>query len=137
MYLSIEDNTLFPYAMDGYPIPKSNLAEMDSLTLDDGSRAEFRVKFNRPGTYKFIRGGWNANITGNEACKKAFGLDVETCIGYDKDTDVALIVVLDEEVETDPDVKDWDPIADVDDEMDPHLSNLLSLPLVKSREVTL
>ena len=50
MYLSIENHTLLPYAMDGYPAPKPSEVEM--LTLDTGVRAEFLVKFDTPGTYK-------------------------------------------------------------------------------------
>jgi len=138
MALSIDNHTLVAYAMDGYPIPKPE--ETDSLRLATGIRAEFIVKFDTPGEYKFKRAAWNGRIEG-EACQELFNISDDKCISFDKETNVALIVVLDQELaETNVTIDEWDPTDSIAKPskpvMDPYLESLLDLPKAGHRIIT-
>ena len=93
MRLSIENHTLFPVAYDGYPAP--SIVESKMVEIYAGSRIEFLVKFDKPGTYFFHRAAWNAGITGPELCKLVFNALVENCVSFDKATIVGKIIVED------------------------------------------
>jgi FtsP/CotA-like multicopper oxidase with cupredoxin domain len=148
MFLSIEGHELLPYARDGFPIPSPQVT--DTVRIGAGVRSEFLVKFDTPGTYRFVRGAANFGITG-ELCGVLFGLppEVTTCVSFDKEDTIASIVVSEEEVETDDTIELWDPLnANVEpakkrdagagsDEMSPYLKSLLDLPNAGSRTITL
>lgn len=53
MFLSIEGHELLPYARDGFPIPSPQVT--DTVRIGAGMRSEFLVKFDTPGTYRFVR----------------------------------------------------------------------------------
>lgn len=137
IYLSIENHKLTPYAMDGYPMPKAT--EVDEVTLDAGARAEFVVEFNTPGTYKFKRGPWNFGVEG-DLCMEVFEIEADTCVSFDKEEQVATIVVLEEEIETIPTMDisiALDAARTSKPAMDPYLQSLLELPNAGSRVITL
>jgi FtsP/CotA-like multicopper oxidase with cupredoxin domain len=139
MILSIEGHDLIPYATDGFPIPSPKVT--NTVHISSGSRSEFLVKFDTPGTYRFIRGPANFGITG-ELCSILFEMppEVATCISFDKEDTVANIVVSEEEVETDDTIELWAPLKASrggSDEMSPYLKSLLDLPNAGSRTITL
>ena len=146
MFLSIEGHELIPYAKDGFPIPSPQVT--DTVHIGAGMRSEFLVKFDTPGTYRFVRGPVNFGIAG-ELCGIVFGMppEVVTCVSFDKEDTIANIVVSEEEVETDDTIELWDPSnANVQpakvrsagiEEMAPYLKSLLDLPNAGSRTITL
>ena len=149
MFLSIESHKLLAYARDGFPIPSPQVT--DIVHISAGMRSEFLVKFDTPGTYRFIRSPANFGITG-ELCGVLFGMppEVTTCISFDKEDTIANIVVSEEEVETDETIELWDPLdvnanvqpakkrgAGSNYEMAPYLKSLLDLPNADSRTITL
>jgi FtsP/CotA-like multicopper oxidase with cupredoxin domain len=82
---------LIPVARDGYPVPE--LVEETSITIDAGSRAEFTMQFDTPGTYFLRRGPWNMGVTGADACMAAFGAPFENCVSYDFEKVFATFIV--------------------------------------------
>jgi FtsP/CotA-like multicopper oxidase with cupredoxin domain len=82
---------LIPVARDGYPVPE--LVEETSITIDAGSRAEFMMQFDTPGTYLMRRGPWNMGITGAAACLAAYGDLVPNCKSYDFEKVFATFIV--------------------------------------------
>lgn len=137
MELSIENHTLTPYAMDGYPMP--NPQNEESITLGAGVRAEFFVLFDTPGTYKMKNAPWNMRITGVEMCNTTFQIPAKTCISFDIETVVASIIVLDDEM-----YNMFDPVesgqvsrTSAGAVMHPYLESLLALPMAGSRNITL
>ncbi len=135
MILSIEGHELIPYATDGFPIPSPQMT--NTVHISSGTRSEFLVNFDTPGTYRFVRGPANFGISG-ELCSILFGLppEVATCISFHKEDTVANIVVSEEEVETDDNIELWDPLnasRGGSDEMSPYLKSLLDLPNAGSR----
>lgn len=97
--LSIDEHSMMPISTDrGYPTPDAG-TEVDTLTIDAGARADFKVVFDKPGTYVMRRGPWNLGVVG-PACQAVFGIPVDTCVSYDKETIVATIVVTDDVVES-------------------------------------
>lgn len=94
MRLSIDNHTMFPVAYDGYPAP--SIVESKTVEIYAGSRIEFLVKFDTPGTYVFHRAAWNSGITGVALCTRFFNAPVENCVSYDKATIVGKIIVEDD-----------------------------------------
>ena len=128
--LTIDGHMILPVAYDGYPV--TSVQEDPTITIHAGSRAEFMVKFDTPGTYTIHRAPWNAGITGKDACNAAFGIPLETCISYDKEVVVATIVV--EDVADTP-VKPYPPQNLPG--YHSSLNALASQPSINTREVTL
>lgn len=140
MTVSIEGHTLLPVSYDGYPNP--NPESVESVTMDGGARADFVVKFDTPGTYKFTRAGWNAGVQG-PVCQALFNIPADKCISYDKETDVGTIVVLDEELSSESEISNEIPSISKESrsgntpEMHPYLESLLEMPMMESRIITL
>lgn len=144
MDLSIDDHELTLFAMDGYPVPASKAVPAKSIYLDAGVRADFFVKFDTPGEFRFKRAPWNVGVTG-EVCMVLFKFleeYVDHCISYDKETDVGLIVVTEDDAST--------PVLDISDaleaqpakrssmpKMHPYLRDLLSMPISGKKTITL
>ena len=77
---------------DGFPV--TSIEEVDSVTIDAGSRSDLLVKFDvEPGTYLLRRAPWNLGITGVGPCLAAFMANVSNCISYDREETFATIVV--------------------------------------------
>jgi len=93
--LSIDDHTILPVAFDGYPVPA--LEETNKIGVHAGSRAEFMVTFDKPGTYNMHIDAFNLGIAG-PVCNIAFGIPLDTCISYDK-PGVALTIIVDDSEE--------------------------------------
>lgn len=91
--LTFDGHMILPVAYDGYPV--TSMQEESTITIHAGSRAEFMVKFDTPGTYEVHRAAWNAGVGGTEMCTAVFGIPLETCISFDKEVVVATIVVED------------------------------------------
>jgi FtsP/CotA-like multicopper oxidase with cupredoxin domain len=91
--ISIDDHTMIPVAMDGFPLPV--LEEVNTVSLGGGQRIEFLVRFEKPGTFVMRRAPWATgnNVTGIEMCNMIFGVPVEHCISYDVPRIIATIEV--------------------------------------------
>ena len=128
--LSIDGHTMVPISTDrGYPTPDAR-AEVDTLTIGGGARADFKVVFNTPGTYVMRRAPFNLNVSG-PLCEAFFGppfAGIDTCISYDKETIVATIVVTDDMVTT-------PSTAEVIPSLSKAYDALLDQPIVGSKTV--
>ena len=148
--LSIDNHTLYPIGADSsYPIPKTtdndndddnHNAEVDRIVIDAGSRMEFAVKFDTPGTYLMRRGSSNYNIIG-PVCAAVFGPafdGVTTCISYDKEDIIGTIIVVPDDDDTINDTDDDGTtttsvardVNNTDDDDDDNTANALQLPLL-------
>jgi len=145
---SIDNHTIYPIGADSsYPIPTSSDSKEEIgnvVVIDAGSRIEFAVTFDTPGTYLIRRGGYNFGITG-PVCAEFFGPEfdgVTTCISYDKEDIIGTIIVTDDNTVDDTTAsvaRDGDlntlPVLTVS----PYLTKLLEQPMSTetSKTVTL
>jgi FtsP/CotA-like multicopper oxidase with cupredoxin domain len=135
---SIDNHTIYPIGADSsYPIPTSSDSKEEIgnvVVIDAGSRIEFAVTFDTPGTYLIRRGGYNFGITG-PVCAEFFGPEfdgVTTCISYDKEDIIGTIIVTDDNTVDDTTAsvaRDGDlntlPVLTVS----PYLTKLLEQPM--------
>ena len=89
--LSIPGMTFVILAYDGLVLPEPE--ETDVVVLSGGGRVEFLARFDTPGTFKMTRAPFPLIFTSVEACLGAFGIPSLPCLSYDKEQDVATIVV--------------------------------------------
>jgi len=88
--LTIDEHMILPVAYDGYPVHA--LKQANEIGLHAGSRAEFMVTFDNPGTYTMHIDAWNLGIAG-PVCEISFGIPLDTCVSYDK-PGVALTIIV-------------------------------------------
>jgi FtsP/CotA-like multicopper oxidase with cupredoxin domain len=77
---------------DGIPVPQ--LAPTSNISIAAGSRAEFMMKFTRPGTYQLHREASTfAGIHGIAACNASFGIPAEVCVSFDISAPITTFIV--------------------------------------------
>jgi hypothetical protein len=147
--LSIDNHTIYPIGADSsYPIPPATTTdddnvndnvneEVDLIVIDAGSRIEFAVKFDTPGTYLMRRVSSNFNIAG-PGCAGLFGPafdGVTKCLSYGKDDTIGTIIVTDDGNDTDDEITITTTTTtsvprDVDNTTDNNTANSLQLPVL-------
>jgi len=127
--LTLDDHMILPVAYDGYPVPV--LEETNQIGLHAGSRSEFMVTFDKPGTYTMHIDAWNIGIAG-PACNAAFGIPLDTCLSYDK-PGVALTIIIEDSEEDIPTSGLPEEIPDYHHS----LQELEGMPSVKTREIVM
>jgi len=127
--LSIDGHMFLPVAYDGYVV--TALEETDKIDLHAGSRVEFMITFDKPGTYTMQIAPWNIGIAG-PACDIVFGIPLDTCLSYDK-PGVALTIIVED---SDKDIATSGMPRQLPD-YHPYLQQLADKPSVKTRELML
>lgn len=127
---SIDGHLIRALAYDGYPIT-APLQQVQNLTIDSGSRVEFMVKFDTPGTYKFRRAAWNRGEKDALTCQALYGIAEPNCVTWDRERLIATIVVVDG-----PAVSGKNLPVGLASSFHPSLASMASRPVVGTRYVS-